>query len=164
MNLVQELLTEFSLEQVFLFLVLFFAVVKFLGEVFDWFYKKAKSYFGEQEEEQDKQQDIINRLERIEKKADARDVEFREMKESIVLIQDRLQDSTRSYIIDKYHYYHDEVGAIDEAALQDLERRFMYYKNGGGNSFIEVRMNDLRRLPIVSAITLSRGALEEMEV
>lgn len=164
MNLVQELLTEFSLEQVFLFLVLFFAVVKFLGEVFDWFYKKAKSYFGEQEEEQDKQQDIINRLERIEKKADARDVEFREMKESIVLIQDRLQDSTRSYIIDKYHYYYDEVGAIDEAALQDLERRFMYYKNGGGDSFIEVRMNDLRRLPIVSAITPSRGALEEMEV
>lgn len=163
LNLVEELLTQFSLEQVFLFLVLIFAAVKFIGEVFDWFYKKAKNYFGEQEEEQDKQQDIIDRLERMERKADARDAEVKEIKDSILIIQARLQDSTRSYIIDKYHYYHDEVGAIDEAALQDLERRFLYYKDGGGDSFIEVRMNDLRHLPIVSAVAPSREMPKEME-
>ena len=71
------------------------------------------------------------------------------------MVQQRLQDSTRSYLIDKYHYYVQELGVIDEAALQDIERRYLYYKNSGGDSFIELRMEEIRNLPIITAEQLS---------
>ena len=59
--------------------------------------------------------------------------------------------STRSYIIDKFHYYVYQIGSIDEAALQDLERRYLYYKEAGGDTFIETRMKVLRELPLITA-------------
>ena len=39
---------------------------------------------------------------------------------------------------------------IDEAALQDIERRYLYYKEAGGDTFIELQMEKLRSLPLVT--------------
>ena len=63
------------------------------------------------------------------------------------VLNDRMQDSTRAYIIEKHHYYCYQMKAIDDMSLQDLERRFMYYKASGGNTFIDSLMDEIRSLP-----------------
>ena len=60
---------------------------------------------------------------------------------------ERLQESTRNYIIDKHHYFCYQIKAIDDLSLQSLERRFLYYKAAGGNSFIDGLMEEIRELP-----------------
>lgn len=156
MDAITQLFAQMSIENIILLLGLILCAAKALSELLEWAYNKAKKYFNSQEEEQDRKDDIAATLLRLEKKTDERGAEVAEVKKSISLIQQRLQDSTRSYIIDKYHFYVDEIGAIDEAALQDLERRYFYYKEAGGDTFIEVRMKEVRALPVISASQLSQ--------
>lgn len=72
---------------------------------------------------------------------------------------DRLQENTRSYIIDKHHYFCYQIRAIDDMNLQSLERRYMYYKADGGNSFIDQLMEEIRQLPRVNL----QHRIEEIE-
>lgn len=44
-----------------------------------------------------------------------------------------------------------EVKAIDDLNLQSLERRYLYYKAAGGNSFIDGLMEEIRSLPRINA-------------
>lgn len=67
----------------------------------------------------------------------------------VSLLRERMQDSTRIYIIDKYHHFK-TIGAIDTMSLEDLERRFMYYKEAGGDTFIDGLIEEIRKLPVIS--------------
>ena len=156
MEAIQQLLSQMSFENIFLLLFLLLGATKAFGELFDWAYKHLKSYFGGKEEAEDFQQELLSRLSRIEQKADNTDSSVKQIRQSLHVVQERLQNSTRSYIIDKFHYYVYQIGAIDEAALQDLERRYLYYKEAGGDTFIESRMARIRELPLVSADKMSQ--------
>lgn len=68
-------------------------------------------------------------------------------------LNERVQDSTRAYLIDRHHHFCYQIKGIDDMSLQDLERRFMYYKAAGGDTFVDALMEDVRALP---RITLDR--------
>ena len=72
------------------------------------------------------------------------------MEEQGAITTERLQENSRSYIIDKHHYFCYEVKAIDDLNLQSLERRYLYYKAAGGNSYIDGLMEEIRDLPKVN--------------
>lgn len=91
----------------------------------------------------------------FQKTMDTQIVKFSDFQSQLQNLCDRMQDSTRAYIIDKHHHYCYQIGAIDDMALQDLERRFMYYKAAGGNTFIDSMMEEVRNLP--------RLTLEQMQ-
>lgn len=150
MEPITTLLSQMSIESIILFVVALLAAAKVMSEIVDWAYLKLKKYFNVKTKRDENQEEIITRLDRIEKRSIERDKKVDSINEEICQIKTRLQDSTRSYIIDKYHYYVQELGCIDEAALQDIERRYLYYKNGGGDSFIELRMEELRALPVIT--------------
>lgn len=150
MEPITALLSQMSIESIILFVLALLVAAKAMSEVMDWAYLKLKKYFNLKSQKEEKMDDVIERLDRIEKRSIDRDVRVSSIESNIALIQERLQDSTRSYIIDKYHYYVQELGVIDEAALQDIERRYLYYKNAGGDTFIELQMDKLRGLPIVT--------------
>lgn len=68
---------------------------------------------------------------------------------NLELINTRLQDNIRTYIVDKHHYYKYKIGAIDDFNLECIERSYLYYKQAGGDSFIDQLMDELRKLPRV---------------
>ena len=155
MDTIVALLSQMSFESIFLFILAIIIAAKVLSELFEWAYEKLKKYFNIKDRAEERQEEIIERLDRIESRSIDRDKRVQSIEETLSMVQQRLQDSTRSYLIDKYHYYVQELGVIDEAALQDIERRYLYYKNSGGDSFIELRMEEIRNLPIITAEQLS---------
>ena len=76
--------------------------------------------------------------------------ELTNLKDRVQTLTDRVQDSTKAYIIDKHHHFVYQVKAIDDMSLQELERRFVYYKAAGGNTFIDGLMEEVRDLPKVT--------------
>lgn len=109
--------------------------------------------------ERDKYRD--ERVEKISQQLDAQDkdsaelkqvvqnltAELVELKSKVSILTERTQDSTRAYIIDKHHHFCYQIKAIDDMSLQDLERRFMFYKAAGGDTFIDALMEEIRSLP-----------------
>ena len=87
---------------------------------------------------------------------DAQIIKFADVESQLKILNDRTQDSTRAYLIDRHHHFCYQVKAIDDMSLQDLERRFMYYKAAGGNTFIDSLMEEVRNLP--------RLTLEQMQI
>lgn len=87
---------------------------------------------------------------------DAQIIKFTDVESQLKILNDRTQDSTRAYLIDRHHHFCYQVKAIDDMSLQDLERRFMYYKAAGGNTFIDSLMEEVRNLP--------RLTLEQMQI
>ena len=70
------------------------------------------------------------------------------------LVQERLQENTRSFLIDAHHRFCYEVKGIDDLNLQSLERRYMFYKTAGGDSFIDDLMDEIRELPRLNYMTV----------
>lgn len=109
--------------------------------------------------ERDKYRD--EKVEKISQQLDAQDkdsaelkqvvqnltTELVELKGKVSILTERTQDSTRAYIIDKHHHFCYQIKAIDDMSLQDLERRFMFYKAAGGDTFIDALMEEVRSLP-----------------
>ena len=73
--------------------------------------------------------------------------ELSNLKSQISTLTERTQDSTRAYLIDKHHHFCYQIQGIDDMSLQDMERRFMYYKAAGGDTFIDGLMEEVRSLP-----------------
>lgn len=73
--------------------------------------------------------------------------EISSLKSQIGTLTERTQDSTRAYLIDKHHHFCYQTHGIDDMSLQDMERRFMYYKAAGGDTFIDGLMEEVRALP-----------------
>lgn len=163
MEPIVQLLQQMSFENLFLLLALVLAATKAFGELFDWCYSRLKSYFGNKGDEVDFQKEILKRLDNIDKKTNATDEKLEQMGQTLHVVQERLQNSTRSYIIDKFHYYVYQIGSIDEAALQDLERRYLYYKEAGGDTFIETRMKALRELPLITADQMAQESQDVVD-
>ena len=162
MNAITELFTHLSGESIFLFIILIFVSVKYLAELFEWFYSKLKLYFTgiddsklEQKELYDSIQDINNQIKNMDKKIDI-------LQEKINNVQDYLQDTTKAYIIDRHHYFSYITGAIDDMSLQDIERRYVYYKTNGGNSFIDTLVEEIRQLPRVTVEKLKTIVQEKI--
>lgn len=68
---------------------------------------------------------------------------------SLALVQERLQESARSDLLDAHHKFCYEFKKIDDLSLQSIERRYLYYKTAGGDTFIDHLMEEVRQLPRV---------------
>lgn len=87
--------------------------------------------------------------------------ELSKLKSQISILTERTQDSTRAYLIDKHHHFCYNVHGIDDMSLQDMERRFMYYKAAGGDTFIDGLMEEVRALPRLTLENISTQLRKE---
>lgn len=157
MDAISGLFSQYSIESIILIIIILGVAIKFVGELIEWFYTKIRKYFNHQNA-QDKAHseitdgidDIKEKLKKINETTESLDNRVKNLENQSQITVDRLQENTRSYIIDKHHYFFYEVGAIDDLNLQSLERRYLYYKNAGGNSYIDGLMDDIRELPKVN--------------
>lgn len=165
MDAFTTILTEYSFPTIVIMLVLVLIAVKFLSELIIWFYEKIKNFFiqkfDKEQKEQDNQEELQDHFQDAEKHFAKIDERFDEINEQILVthenlsninerlrfIEERQQENTRSFLIDAHHKFCYEIGAIDDLNLQSIERRYMYYKTAGGNSFIDGLVAEVRELP-----------------
>ena len=69
-----------------------------------------------------------------------------EQQKILKLLVESDRESIRSDIVKEYHYFMKREW-IDDFSLDTLEKRFAFYQEEGGNSYICNIMEDLRELP-----------------
>ena len=72
---------------------------------------------------------------------------------TLALVQERMQENSRSFLIDAHHKFCYKYNKIDDLNLQSIERRYLYYKTAGGDTFIDHLMEEIRSLPRVTLFT-----------
>lgn len=158
MGVIEQLFTQYSIETLLLLLAMFGFSIKAMSELWEWFYNKFKNYFSFRTQRDQDHQQVVLQMQELSNSLHSLKDELQEMKHNMEttmeefsnqmkITTERLQENSRNYIIDKHHYFCYEVHAIDDLSLQSLERRFLYYKAAGGNSFIDGLMEEIRELP-----------------
>ena len=152
--------TQYSFQELVLLIIIVLFALKAFNEVIAFFYEKIKNYFGIQNTKEQWEQNISNALNEIKNEIQTlRDQNIKthqhqeEIDQSIALVQERLQENTRSYLIDAHHKFCYDIRAIDDLSLQAMERRYLYYKTAGGNSFVDNLMDEVRNLPKINFYT-----------
>ena len=152
--MIEQLLSQYSIETLVILVALLGFSIKAMSELWEWFYNKFKEHFSFRTQRDQDHQQLIEQIKELSNGIKATQEEIQILKNNMVQFSDqmkitteRLQESTRNYIIDKHHYFCYQIKAIDDLSLQSLERRFLYYKAAGGNSFIDGLMEEIRELP-----------------
>ena len=154
MGMIEQLLSQYSIETLVILVALLGFSIKAMSELWEWFYNKFKEHFSFRTQRDQDHQQLIEQIKELSNGIKTTQEEIQILKNNMVQFSDqmkitteRLQESTRNYIIDKHHYFCYQIKAIDDLSLQSLERRFLYYKAAGGNSFIDGLMEEIRELP-----------------
>lgn len=185
MDALTTLLSHYTLETIIISLVMAVVAIKFLGDLFEWCYQKLRHYFNVKDEQLERHEETINKLDNVEqmmlkfeREANNREERlgnlesgvskyydqqelimnaldkqinsFMQLETQIKNLSDQMQDATRTFIMEKYDKYVNDIGAIDLASLQDIERRFVCYKAAGGDTFVDGLMEKIRELPMIT--------------
>ena len=164
MEALTTLLTEYSFPAIIIIIFLLLVAFKFVSDLIEWLYNKAKGFFKKQTDEEKKEEklegyfkDTNDHFEKINKRFDDTDEQILEIRkfqentaERLKFIEERQQENTRSFLIDAHHKFCYEYKAIDDINLQSVERRYSYYKHAGGDTFIDSLIEDIRELPKVN--------------
>lgn len=154
MDALNNLFAQYSIEGIIIIIVALAVAIKFVGELIEYFYGRLRTYFNHQNARDKAHSEITDGLKEIkehvnslEENVDNINQEIIKLKNQTELASDRLQENAKCYIMDKHHYFCYEKKIIDDASLQSLERRFLFYKNAGGDSYIDGLMQEIRDLP-----------------
>ena len=154
MGMIEQLLSQYSIETLIILIALLGFSIKVMSELWEWFYNKFKEHFSFRTQRDQDHQQLIEEIKELSSDIKATKAEIHRLENNMSQFSDqmkitteRLQENARNYIIDKHHYFCYQVKAIDDLSLQSLERRFLYYKAAGGNSFIDGLMEEIRELP-----------------
>lgn len=159
-GIIASLFAQYSLESIIIFIVMLGVALKGIHELWDFFKKKLKTKFKAEETVENidevidtKLNMLVSKIDNLDLRFDKMDTDFQETKDRLSFIEERQQENTRSFLIDAHHKFCYEIGAIDDINLQSIERRYMYYKTAGGNSFIDGLVKEIRELPRLNVNT-----------
>lgn len=138
-----DLLNNYSLTEIIIFVIMLSFAVKGIVDFYDW----AKNRLN-------KTTDKIYTNKEIQKKVletlELHNAQIEKMSKAINILIDSDKDDIKSWITEKHHYFCYELGYIDDYNYQCLEARYKHYKEEDGNTFIDSFMEDIRALPKVS--------------
>lgn len=163
-GIITSLFAQYSLESIIILIVMLGVAIKGIHELWDFFkqklkvrFKKEETFDSMEEHIDSKFNTLTDKLDNINSRFDKMDKDFQETKDRLAFIEERQQENTRSFLIDSHHKFCYEVGAIDDINLQSIERRYMYYKTAGGDSFIDGLIKEVRKLPRLSVNNYKPG-------
>jgi len=157
----KELLQNFSIQQILIFIVLLAIAIKGVSSWFDWLKQKEESIFNKKKEKETLRQDIDNLIKSQEDmKCDinACQMQIKDtiegISKAITILTNSDKDDIKAWITEKHHYFCYELGYIDDYSLDCIEKRYAHYKEEGGNTFIDHFMEEIRALPKVNGASL----------
>lgn len=149
-----SVLKDFPISEILLCIVGVLVLIKWIIEYFDWGHKRTKDKYDQEAERKKNIEDINEKLNQnsedikmlIEmQKQQNKKIEQQNLR--IELLIDSDKDDIKAFITEKYHYFVEVKGWIDDYSLDCLERRFQHYKDENGNSFVADLMSEIKRLP-----------------
>lgn len=149
-----ELLQHYSVQDIFLFLILLALAFKSIITFLEWGQQKIQKVFNikfgkiSEKEKMSKRiengQIFMNQLREHQKENDET---LKSLSNKIDMLIESDKDDIKAYITKEHHKFCYEKKWIDDFSLDCLERRYKHYEDEGGNSFIGGFMNELRALP-----------------
>lgn len=160
-----ELLKQFSIEQILLFIVLGAAAIKGVVSWIDWARDRVNKGIDKRDKIKNKENEIEKKIEQLIQSQETMKGEIgacqiqlkdtiNEIKDSIDLLMESDKDDIKAWITEKHHYFCYQLKCIDDYNLDCIEKRFNHYQHEGGNSFVEQLMEEIRALPKTSNIRL----------
>lgn len=153
MDAIENLFAQYTIESLIITMLMILIAFKFISTLFEWFYSKGREYFGSKTKEEKEKEALKTSVDSLHPKLDLLQISINELDEKVenlefeqAITNERLQEDTRSYIIDSYHRAA-RVGKIDEITRESMERQYVYYKNSGGDSFMDSIMERVRLMP-----------------
>lgn len=143
----KELFTNFSVNQIILFIVLLAAAIKGAVSWIEWAVKKLKDKFGKEEKISKQREQIREDLDEIKDAQLEITKAIQMLSGKVSLLMDSDRDDIKAWITEKHHYYCYELGYIDDYNLDCIEKRYKHYEDEGGNSFVHDLMDEIRKLP-----------------
>lgn len=171
MEALTTLFSQYSIESIILFLVAIAVAIKGVSELWEFFYTKLRKYFNYQTQKEQSHKEVIEGIEELKQEiillrteeiaplkqqVDKSVERTKDIKNQVNLMTERLQETARSHIIDKHHYFCYELRHIDDLSLQSLEREYLYYKAAGGDTYIDGLMEDIRELPRLTSYGINQ--------
>ena len=143
MNELIQLLTQFDMTTILIFIILIALSAKGIITFFDWVKERIMKMFNKQSKKE-------RELEQLQQQ----EIDIEELRKNIESIQSNInlliesdKDDIKAYITEKHHFYCYQQKYIDDYTLNCLEKRFSHYEAEGGNSFVHNLMDELRALP-----------------
>ena len=143
MNESIQLLTQFDMTTILIFIILIALSAKGIITFFDWVKERIMKIFNKQSKKE-------KELEQLQQQ----ELDIKELRKNIESIQSNInlliesdKDDIKAYITEKHHFYCYQQKYIDDYTLNCLEKRFNHYEVEGGNSFVHNLMDELRALP-----------------
>jgi len=159
----QDLLRQYTLSEIVLFVIVACVAIKGMVEYFDWIRERRDRTIQQHDEDVNQQRQLVNKLQEEEDKINTLEANQDKITESIEKINDKMdqlidsdKDEIKSFLTREHHYFCYQLGWIDDYSLECCERRYEHYAKEGGNSFIKGFMEELRTLP-------RQGASNRME-
>lgn len=151
-----NLLTQFSIEQIILFVVALATSIKAIATFWDWAVDRLRKIFNKESEEKQTKKDIAKRIADSEQKINELSNSYKNAEQQIQDLNDLIQmliqsdkDDIKSWITEQHHKFcYSKSRAIDAYSLDCIEKRYSHYKSEGGNSFVSDLMDDLRNLNV----------------
>lgn len=168
MNELNNLLTRYPLQELILLIFMLLLAGEGAWKLFDFYWNKHQVHVGKKIDAQKFETKLAETLTSMDKKIDELGEQNKEthikqgqMDSTLTLVQERMQENSRSDLIDAHHKFCYQYKKIDDLSLQSIERKYLYYKTAGGDTFIDHLMEEVRTLPRVSyfseeAVTTSK--------
>ena len=149
-----SVLKDFPISEILLCIIGVLVLVKWIIEYFDWGHNRTKDKYDQDAKRNKDIEDINEKLNQnsedikmlIEmQKQQNEKIEQQNLRIGLLIDSDK--DDIKAFITEKYHYFVEVRGWIDDYSLDCLERRFQHYKDENGNSFVADLMSEIKRLP-----------------
>lgn len=148
-----ELLTNYSLGEIFIFLVLAAITLKEVATFLDWANDKARKRVKKEQQPQTISQKLNTAIQQQDQQIVSLKDDVKNIQDSIKNLNDKIEmlissdrDSIKAWITAQHHYFM-EKGTIDYYSFDCISRRYAHYKEQGGNTFIDDIMEDINNLP-----------------
>lgn len=142
-----DLISQYSIGEIIVFLVMLFLSFKQIVEFIDWIKGKIEKRDKKQLNQYQEEKDLYKEIEYFKEYVQQSQKYLSKMQEQIDLLIESDKDAIKAYITKEHHHFCYEQKWIDDYSLDCLEKRFGHYVEEHGNSFIESLMTELRNLP-----------------
>ena len=149
----ETLLTEYSLREIIIGLIILIISMKGSFDFFDWVKLKYKEKFDKDYNQKKKEdlteehyQELIEMEKKIDKLTETVNTRMDNIEESIKRLTDSDMHDIKSWIVEKHHRLMEQKW-VDDFTMDTIEKRYHDYKIEGGNSYIKGLVDEIRTLP-----------------